>query len=254
MKKRCYLFVSDTRLAVASTWLTIVSTCLSVVFTWLTVVPVLWAVEPEVFPFQASITGAFIPDEPVRVALPAELIAETSRDFADLRLFDDRNQAIPYVIYAQQSPKWKLEVFTFNLLAYEESGNIRTLIIECPKHQDAVPEHQNAVPEHQDTIPAHQDAIPEHQDTVNEIHLDTSHLDTAINEILLDTTACNFKTRVQIYSSNNRQDWCKLTDDMIFDFSSRVNLRKTNIDIPPSTARYFKLILQAEDALDSGAP
>ncbi|MEW6381616.1 MAG: hypothetical protein AB1611_18720 [bacterium] len=67
MKKLGYLFVFGTRLVVASTWLV-------VVFTWLTVVSALWAVEPEVFPFQANITGAFIPDEPVQVALPAELI------------------------------------------------------------------------------------------------------------------------------------------------------------------------------------
>ena len=49
---------------------------------------------------------------PVRLALPHAVITETSRGFSDLRLFDDRETEIPYVIYSQRCSTPTTQSFT----------------------------------------------------------------------------------------------------------------------------------------------
>jgi len=63
-------------------------------------------------------------------------------------------------------------------------------------------------------------------------------------EISLVTGARDFHKAVQVYTSTDLVTWQKAANDAIFDFSSRLNLRKTTIAVPETAARYVRVLLQ----------
>ena len=63
-------------------------------------------------------------------------------------------------------------------------------------------------------------------------------------EISLVTSARDFHKSVQVQTSTDLVTWQEVATDTVFDFSSRLNLRKTAITVPETTARYARLLLQ----------
>ncbi len=102
----------------------------------LTIYTTLWAgvvnaaAKPSEFRFFAAIEGQLTPNAPVRLPLPGAIIAETSRHFSDLRLFDDVDRETPYVIYEQNVPP--RTSFTFNVLSYNRGESKEEIVLERP--------------------------------------------------------------------------------------------------------------------------
>ena len=97
------------------------------------------AVEPGQFRGQASLDGEIHEELPARVTLTAELISRTHNRFADLRVFDDRNQEIPYVLYTKALPGETRKVVNLEPVKYEplDNGGER-LTFKRPKYFPAI--------------------------------------------------------------------------------------------------------------------
>lgn len=66
----------------------------------------------------------------------------------------------------------------------------------------------------------------------------------AISAIQISTRDRDFRKKVQVYGSPNMNEWVLLAEDGIWDFSSQVDLRKTDIKFPESDYRYYRLIIR----------
>ena len=81
-------------------------------------------------------------------------------------------------------------------------------------------------------------------DTSEIFILEKAQLSEKIDSMELQTTARDFKKIVFVEVSTDSHSWSNLTKDVIFDFSSRVNLRKTTIPLPETGSRYFRVTIE----------
>jgi hypothetical protein len=81
-------------------------------------------------------------------------------------------------------------------------------------------------------------------DAVETIILERPANTGAFQEIDLVTTARDFHKAVQVQTSHDQTTWVDHAADTIFDYSARLTLRKTTMDIPPVNARYVRLRFQ----------
>lgn len=91
------------------------------------------AAERSEFHLKAPITGTEESAVPVRLTLSREVLAETARGFTDMRLFDDLETEIPYVIYTQHRPKLPSAYFKWKVTDYQTADSTQTIIMERPK-------------------------------------------------------------------------------------------------------------------------
>ncbi|MDF1536852.1 MAG: hypothetical protein P1S46_10210 [bacterium] len=167
------------------------------------------SVQPSQFRHMVDIGDGFTPDTPARLTLTEEVLSKTARAFSDLRLFDDTGNEVPYVIYEEIVPGERETGFDFKVRSFDDTGDKVTVLVERPGKEKAY------------------DRI----------------------EIL--TPARDFKKNVGVYSSPDTGEdlpgtWRKLADDTVFDFSSRIDLRKTRFGIPGTSSRYLNLVLTDE--------
>lgn len=62
-----------------------------------------------------------------------------------------------------------------------------------------------------------------------------------INNLKIDTPNRDFRIDIIIYGSNDQNSWSSIVSDVIYDFSSQVDIRKTEIRIPPLCFKYLML-------------
>lgn len=62
-------------------------------------------------------------------------------------------------------------------------------------------------------------------------------------ELTVQTTARDFHKAVRLQASHDRATWDEVTADAIFDFSSRIDVRKTTLAFPETDAPYLRLLL-----------
>lgn len=91
-----------------------------------------FAAERSEFEYLLPLEGTGEADAPVRVPLTPEVITLTSKHFADLRVFDDQGQEIPYIVYAQQPAP--TSSFEWKILSYQSSEGMQTVALERPAH------------------------------------------------------------------------------------------------------------------------
>ena len=133
---------------------------------------------------------------PVRLLLPREIIAATSRRFADLRVFDDRGREIPYAIRGETVERPVENRFPFRVTGFEPESQTLTL----SRNPGA---------------------------------------DTPYDRLEVKTGARNFRKAVAVSGSDDQQNWRELCRDMIFDFSARVGLRKTYLELAFAVAEHL---------------
>jgi len=75
-----------------------------------------------------------------------------------------------------------------------------------------------------------------------------------ISALDLEITDTDFKKKASISGSGDGKAWKTLTEDTIYDFSSRVNLRKTRIEFKKSAYRYYRLKLTELKAITETQP
>ena len=90
-------------------------------------------------------------------------------------------------------------------------------------------------------------------DAVETIDLERPEDTGAWQEIDVVTTAQNFHKSVQVQTSPDRITWEAQAVDSIFDFSVRLALRQTTIEVTRTKARYVRLLLQ-DMAPSTGQP
>ena len=63
----------------------------------------------------------------------------------------------------------------------------------------------------------------------------------------LKTGARNFYKRVTVYGSDDGESWRELSRDAVFDFSRRVDLRRTILELPEERCRHLRLVMADEE-------
>ena len=164
-----------------------------------------FAAERSEFEYLLSLEGAGEADVPVRVPLTPEATTLTSNYFADLRVFDDQGQEVPYIIYTQQ-PAPTIS-FEWKVLSYQSSKGTQMVVLERP-----------------------------------------DHIQGTVQALIVDTPNHDFEKGIELFTSIDRQSWELLTAGAIFDFSSRINLRKTRLEFAATSARYFKVQIHENTA------
>lgn len=81
-------------------------------------------------------------------------------------------------------------------------------------------------------------------DNVIEIVLERPKKGTAYKKIQFVTSNRDFKKSVRLMAGPDRDTWNEIASDTLFDFSSRIDLRKTTIEIPETDFPYLKVIIQ----------
>lgn len=68
---------------------------------------------------------------------------------------------------------------------------------------------------------------------------------STIESIFFETSNNNFNKKIKIYGSDETQKWDFINENNIYDFSSKINLKKTQINFPkPKTYKYYKFEIQ----------
>lgn len=167
---------------------------------------------PHSFRSKAPVQGKFAPDQPARAALPRDVLAGTEA-LADVRLFDDRGLATPFVVRQERRQRQEKTRFTFEILSYDETDGRAEIVARRPKTA------------------------------------------SFYRRVRIETSARDFKKAVKLLASDDRQEWRELSADLIFDFSARLKLRQTTLEVAQTEAPYLKIILtnQEQPTVD-GAP
>jgi hypothetical protein len=63
-------------------------------------------------------------------------------------------------------------------------------------------------------------------------------------ELTVQTPARDFHKAVRLQASHDRVTWSEVTTDALFDFSSRIDVRKTTLTFPETDTPYLRLLLQ----------
>lgn len=174
--------------------------------------------------FWAEVDGRAAATTPVRLPLPQAVLAETSKGFSDLRLFDDRGVETPYVIYPEYKARQTPQTFPFTIISYQ--------VGQSPDDGDEIVLEQ-----------------PRENDTPGT---------RTFRELEFVTPGRNFIKSVRIQAGQAGDDaaanWQDIATDTIFDFSAQVDLRKTTISFPETNASYVKVVLQdATQPVSSGS-
>ena len=182
------------------------------------------AAEPQQLRLWAEVDGQAAAARPVRLPLPQAVLAETSKGSSDLRLFDDQGGETPYVIYPEYKAGQTPRTFAFSIIAYqagESPGDGDEIVLEQPRENDTPGTR-------------------------------------IFRELEFVTPGRNFVKSVRIQAGQAKDDaaanWQDIATDTIFDFSARVDLRKTTISFPKTNASYVKVLLQEETQPAGGGP
>lgn len=70
-----------------------------------------------------------------------------------------------------------------------------------------------------------------------------------ISRMYLETENHDFHKNIRVSGSNDMKQWEDIGDDSIYDFSSRITLRKTFLTLKKNSFKYFKLVIKEENTL-----
>ena len=65
-----------------------------------------------------------------------------------------------------------------------------------------------------------------------------------VAEVTLDVSDRDFKKQVTVEAGDDKKTWQPVAEDVIYDFSSQVDLRRTTLKFPATGARYLRLTLR----------
>ena len=164
--------------------------------------------------YKQAVAPSAIENEIGAITLDDDLYRNTDNSFANLRIFDENNDPVPYLIRTQKVNKKVLSRYPVPLttLAFEELPDNRINIVLENKNRKSVP-----------------------------------------SELIIQTPNKNFEKRVSLYGSNDKEKWELIAEDqLIFDYSKFIDLRNTRISFKEAPFRYFKIsINNASEALKS---
>ena len=159
------------------------------------------------FEFEQQITVSEISaEELVEVSLDSDVCSATQDGFPDLAVLDSRNTAIPFLIRKQKTKNDKI-------------------LRRDWKATDLSLQPQG--------------------DEVLEVRIRLADKDPQPAGIRLVTPLKNFEQRVQIFAVDSTGETPLVQDAVIFDYSQFMDIRRTEIPLPQTTARQFRVVIDA---------
>lgn len=152
------------------------------------------------FRFKSEIQSNLEKGKLYQLPLNSEFIQKSEKDLYDVRIFDSKDNALPYSIINNVIPVGEVKKSALKIIDYKESNNENLLIAEITEK-----------------------AFP-------------------ISLLNLDIENKDFKRDLVVYGSDDKKTWNLLSKNHIFDFSSVVNLRKTEIALKKNTYKYYKIV------------
>ena len=164
------------------------------------------AAEVPEFQWMAEASGEFTSDAPVRIALPFDILSKSSASLADLRLFDNERRETPFAVAVEERSKQWRKGFGFKLVSFK--------VVSFKDDQGTSV------------------VVLERPEEIQDV-----------SRIGFSTQARDFQKQVKVEGSADQKAWSILARDTIFDFSSRVDLRRAELEIPSSKHRYYRVTL-----------
>ncbi len=172
---------------------------------WAGAVPA-WAAQPDQFRFWKQVLPSPLPEENIfALPLDSEVYSAVQDGFADLRLFDSRQQETPYLLEKAFSPVTEYD---------RRWGSARV----------------NSVRELENNRLEVVLAVPQEMPSADGIKIHTPLRD--------------FERQVQVFGGNDGQQWTLLVQDgLLYDYSRFMDVRGLEIRLPPNKYRFLKLAI-----------
>ena len=164
----------------------------------------LWAgkMEPSNFRYSANLNEETKKGGVYRIILPAEILKRCERSCRDLRIFDQENRQIPFVILDNRIPPKKTIRYPLEVVSYDDQATRTKIVLKRSNPTDPV------------------------------------------TRLEMDSLDRDFNKAVTISGSTDMKNWKTLGHEAIYDFSSRVNLRKMHLALGKNTYPYFQLVIE----------
>ncbi|MCS7305490.1 MAG: hypothetical protein NZ602_10345 [Thermoguttaceae bacterium] len=166
-----------------------------------------WAAEPGQFRFWKQILPSPLPEENIfAVPLDNDVYAEVQDGFPDIRLFDSRQRETPYLLE---------KAFT-TVTEYDRTWTS-----------------------------ARVETARELENNRLEIVLSLPPSINSADGIQIQTPLRDFERQVQVFGSDNGQQWTLLVKDgLLYDYSRYIDVRGLELRLPPNKHRFFKLLIE----------
>ncbi len=103
--------------------------------------------KPQHFMYLAEIEESVKQNMLYRIHISSDIIKKCSTDFKDIRLFNENNQEIPFVLLKNKLAAEPAKVFNFKITAYEEEDTCSILTMETPANISVVDSIEIITPE-----------------------------------------------------------------------------------------------------------
>lgn len=155
------------------------------------------------FSFSSEITSSLEKGKLYQLPLNSEFIQKSEKDLYDVRIFDSKDNTLPYTIINNVVPVGEIKTEVLKIVDYKENNKDSFLIAERGENSKDY---------------------------------------FQVSLLKLDIDNKDFKRDLIVYGSDDKKTWASLTKDLIYDFSSVVNLRKTEVVIKKNTYKYYKVV------------
>lgn len=73
----------------------------------------------------------------------------------------------------------------------------------------------------------------------------------AINHLIFNTENVDFNKNIKLYGSDDSKNWKLISEQNIYDFSSKIPLRKTEIKFSPVNYQYYKIAINKDNSTNN---
>lgn len=154
---------------------------------------------PKNFHYKGELSGPLERNKLYMFHLDSEVIKKCEYGCKDVRIFNQSNNEIPYVVLDCEKKGRAERSYVFEIVDYAETANIVTLTTKLQKN------------------------------------------DKPISSIRLETDGKDFKRDIELYGSMDMKTWNFVGEDVIYDFSSQVDLKKKSIKFKKSRYFYYRI-------------
>ncbi len=162
---------------------------------------------PQDFKYSLELNGAITKDNIYQIHLENDVLEKCTPGSKDIRLFDSKNNEIPYVILDYNYIPEKDKIQKLKITKYHYDENSAVIRLSTLKKEKSI----------------------------------------QINTFYLDITNRDFNKKIKISGSNNGKKWVLIKEDTIYDFSSQVDLRKTEVEFESVSYPYYLITLTDEE-------
>lgn len=158
----------------------------------------------ENFKYYSNIQGNISKNQVNYMYLNEDFLNKSENNLKDIRVFDNYNKEIPYILLDEQIPEDKKENKNLEIIDYFTLNNQDIVITEIKEKN-----------------------IP------------------SLEKFFIDSSDIDFNKKIKIYGSNDKKKWLFISGANIYDFTSKINLRKTELKLSKeSSYKFYKFEIQ----------